>query len=415
MSTHDLFEQRKNFFLAPSQLVRGGLFLALVLGATLLGMGFMHDPVRAWGAYLFNLFFFFTIALGGVVLCGMQDIVGAIWGRPVRRIHEAFSSFLPLAGVLFVVFFACIYLNVGGAGQVYKWIADPKIIENLPGKRQWLQMVPMLARDTFAIILIVALALWQMRLGLNRDKAFVDGHHAESLELGKAVRSKLQYWSAPILVCYAITFSMLGFDLMMSLSPKWSSTLFGGWLFAIMMQTTFATLLLTMFGLKSSALGQVVGQQQFHDVGKLMHGFTIFFAYLTYAHVLTYWYGNMPEETEYYMHRMHAPWLYLIIGAPLLNFVLPLFAMIPKASKWTATIAVPIGLLILFGQWVVYLIVVTPEIVEAHDFHFPWVELGGFCGMLALFGICALTFAKRNPMLPFADPLLADALRGGQH
>lgn len=410
MSTHDLYEQRKSFFLAPSQVLRGGIFLSLILGVVMLGLGFHTAPVRAWGSFLFNLFFFFSIALGGVVFACMQDVIGATWGRPIKRIHESFGSFLPLAAVLFIIFLVCIYFNVGDAREVYKWIADPELVAEMPGKRQWLQLGPMIGRNIFAVLLIVGLSCWQLGLGLRRDRSLMEGKRQEADMLGAVAKAKLQYWSGPMLVVYAVAFSLVAFDLMMTLSPKWFSTLFAAWMFAIMMQTLLATLLITMFALKKTSLGSVMKQQQFHDVGKMLHGFTIFFAYLTYAHILTYWYGNMPEETEYYIHRLHGPWLCLIIIAPLLNFVLPLFVLIPKPSKWTAAIAVPLCYIILIAQWMVDLIVVIPEVTSAEDFHFPWIELGGLFSMTALFAICVVAFAKRNPMLAVADPLLPLAL-----
>ena len=125
---------------------------------------------------------------------------------------------------------------------------------------------------------------------------------------------------------------------------------------------------------------------------------------------MTYWYGNVPEETEYFIHRLHAPWLQIIIGAPLFSFVLPLFALIPKMSKWTKPITMPIAFLVLAAQWMSFLVVVQPEIVDGKIWTFPGIEFGVFLGMLGLFLMSVLGFAKRNPMIAIGDPLLHDAL-----
>jgi hypothetical protein len=201
----------------------------------------------------------------------------------------------------------------------------------------------------------------------------------------------------------------------MSLEPLWLSTLWAGWLFAIMMQTLMALLMVFMFTVKPSMIGSLIGRQQFHDVGKLMHGFTVFFAYLTYAHVLTYWFGNMPEETEYFLHRMHAPWLWIVLVAPLFSFVIPLYTMIFKAAKWTAAVAVPIAVLILAAQWFAYLVVVIPDVVDASQWKLPWVEMALFLGFLGLFLQTYFWFGKRFPMVGLADPLLPEALHGDHH
>jgi hypothetical protein len=414
MSTHDLYEQRQNFYLTPSSTARGGIYFCVAAGLIAFFAGlFVQEgalATRAWGGFLFNLMFFFAISLAGIAFSAMQDVIGAKWGRPVMRLHESFASFLPVAALMFVIFFACIMAKAGHANEVFRWIKDPSILEHLPGKRDWLKPGFMIGRDIFALVVILALALWQLRLKVAGDVALVRGDRAAAASLGEGARAKLRYWSGPILVCYALTFSLLVFDLTMSLSPTWYSTLWGGWSFAVMMQTAMAALLLAMYALKRTHIGQHIRRQQFHDVGKLMHGFTIFFAYLTYAHVLTYWYTNVPEETQYFFQRMQAPWLGILIVAPILSFVFPLFALLPKASKWTAGLTIPICSAILFAQWLAYLLMVIPEVAVPAQFQLPWIEVGTFLGFLGMFLSAVFWFGKRYPMLALSDPLLAESM-----
>jgi hypothetical protein len=412
MSAHGLYEQRQSFFLTPSATARGGIIFCVLVGLVTFVAGLvLGEGTRAWGGLIFNWFFFFSISLGGIAFAGMQDVIGATWARPVTRIHESFASFLPFAGLLLAIFFACVLLKVGQAHEVYRWVTNQEMLTHFWGKRDWLKPGFWIVRDLGAVLLCIVLAFWQLKRKLARDMAFVRGEKDKARQLGDETRDKLRYWSAPILVVYALTFTMLAFDLTMSLAPTWVSTLWGGWNFAIMMQTLMATLLLFMFWLKDSPLGQVIRRQQFHDVGKLMHGFTIFFAYLTYAHVLTYWFGNVPEETEYFIHRLHQPWLTIVLVTPILAFVLPLFALIPKASKWTSGLTVPISAVILFAQWLTNMVVVMPDIgAGTTKFTLPWMEIGLFLGMLGLFLTSVFWFGKRFPMLSVGDPLLAESL-----
>lgn len=416
MNIHHFYEQRNNFFVAPSATTRGGLIFFILIGlATLIGGIYAGEETRTWGSFLFNVFFFFSIALGGVAFSGMQDVIGATWGRPVMRLHESFASFLPAVFGFLLVFFACILLKIGGAHDVFIWIKNPEMLDHFWGKRTWLQPGFMIIRDLFAIVSIIVLAGWQMRHKLGRDMMLIKGNKEKAMELGLKATTKLRYWSAPILVVYAIMFSLLAFDLTMSLSPLWYSTLWGGWSFAVMMQTLMASILIFMFWLKGTHFGQYFRQQQFHDVGKMMHGFTVFFAYLTYAHILTYWYGNVPEETEYFIHRLHGPWLWIVIISPILVFVVPLFALIPKASKWTPGITVPLSVLILFAQWLVALLIVIPEVTDGATWKFPLIEIGAFFGVFGVFLSSVFWFSKRYPMMSIADPLLAEALSGDHH
>ncbi len=416
MNTNQLFEHRKDLFLKPSANVRGAMVFCLIAGVATVAYGMLGGmQERVWGSLLLNTFFFFAIALGGSVFAAMQDVIGATWGRPVMRIHEAFTGFIVVAGAIFLLFFAAIKLDLAHARNVYSWIKDPASIHHYWGKRSWLVENFMLIRDSVAIVAIIALARWQIGMKVRRDKMFVEGRKDEALHFGKEVQAKLRYWSAPVLVAYAILFSMLCFDMLMSLAPTWFSTLWGGWNFAIMMQTVMASLLITMFAVTHTTVGSVIQRQQFHDIGKIMHGFTIFFAYLTYAHILTYWYGNIPEETEYFIHRLHAPWVYVVIAAPIMSFLIPLFALLPKISKWTRGITVPLASLILFAQWLAYVLIVQPQVVAASAWKGPLVELGIGLGILGAFMLAFFRFAARNPMVAVADPLLPEAMGHGHH
>jgi hypothetical protein len=413
---HELYDQRQSFYLPSNSMTRGAVSLFLIIGVAVFALGLSTgEQARTWGALLFNTFFFFALALGGSAFAAMQDVIGAKWGRPIMRIHESFTSFVPIAGALFIAIILCVKFNVGGAQGLYSWIQEPDSIHHFWGKRTWLVENFWVIRDIAAVAVIVGLVYWQIGMKTARDRVFVAGNKDEAHKMGEKVRDTLRYWSAPILVVYSLMFSLLAFDLLMALAPTWFSTLWGGWLFAVMMQTLMASLMITMWSLKSTAIGQYIQRQQFHDVGKLMHGFTIFFAYLTYAHVLTYWYGNMPEETEYFIHRLHAPWSYIVVIAPLVSFIIPLYGLIPKASKWTKMIAVPIATGILVAQWFTYMLVVMPEVVGEKGMGLPYIELGVFFGVFGLFLASVFAFGRRNPMVAVADPLLHASLAEAHH
>lgn len=397
----------RKFLLNTSPLTSGAIAFCVVIGVVTLIYAFAAgEPLRAWGSFLLSLFFFFTVALGGVAFGGMQDVLGARWGRPIKRLHEAFAAFLPIAALLFVVFFICIKLDIAEADKVYTWIHDHELLHHYVGKRSWLIEDFMLARVLILIAIILYFVWWQLRRGLRADRLLLAGQEQQGRQLAVLASAKLRFWSAPLLVVYALCFTFICFDVTMALAPKWFSTLWGGWNFAIMMQTLFAFLLLFMFGLKNSVIGQHYGIKQFHDVGKLLFGFTIFFAYLTYAHVLTYWYGNVPEEAEYFIHRIEAPWLTLVILAPLFNFVIPMLALIPKASKWTPLVTIPVCVMVIIAQWATQVIVVAPQLDREHTWQLPLIEFGVFLGFVGLFMACVACFGRRFPMLAISDPLL---------
>ena len=84
--------------------------------------------------------------------------------------------------------------------------------------------------------------------------------------------------------------------------------------------------------------------------------------------------------------------------------------MIPKASKWTGFIAIPIASLIVLAQWMAYIIVVQPEVVDASQFTGgPWLEAAGLGLVGGLFVLSFVLYGQTRPMVSVGDPLLPRA------
>lgn len=416
MNMSDVYAKRNSFFLTPSPLISGLSWVFLAVGILGIGYGVSDGEITAkhiWGAILFNLFFFFSLGLGGMGFAAIQDVIGANWARPIKRIMESFSRFLFVALGIFLVFLFCAAFDLLGAGSVYSWIKDPAVVEHFYGKNIWLQKNFWLVRNIFIVIAIGLAARWQLSMVLPRDHELITGDKAKAEAMAHESKFKLKLWSSLVLLVYGVGLTFFGMDLIMSLSPLWFSTLFGGWQLAVAFQSLMAVLLIIMFMFKGTDIGSVIGQQQFHDVGKLMYGFSCFFAYLTFAHILTYWYGNVPEETEYFLHRLHEPYLSMVVYIPFVSFVIPLYLFMFKAAKWTGAIAIPMALIVLSGLWLANLVLVMPEVSTPEQFGSGILEFAVFLGFLGLFARCVFWFGKDHPMVGVADPLLADALRGG--
>ncbi|MBC7661328.1 MAG: hypothetical protein H7249_16660 [Chitinophagaceae bacterium] len=416
-SHHDTVDlnllDKKSFYIQAPKLQAAAAIL-FVLGLVALGAGFaFHEGARVWGSVIFNTFFFFCLGLGGMILSTCTDVISATWHRPIRRIQEAFGAFVPVASVIFLILIVCVAMNIGDAGSVYKWIKDPELVAEMWGKRSWLVPNFFYGRVVLYLLILSGIVCYQLSQTIKRDRLWMDGKKDEWETFSDEHRVKTRFWSGPTLAIFGVVFTFFAFDVTMSLAPKWLSTLWGGWSFAVMMQTLMAATLIAMFALRETVVGSYFKRLQFHDIGKLMHGFTVFFAYLTYAHVLTYWYGNMPEETEYFMERLHSPWVWGIYAVLFLGFIIPLYSLIPARAKWTAGWTLPIAGIILLAQWITNLILVMPEVIKPDQMKIPYVEVGGFFMVFGLFITTFLIFAKKVPMLPVGDPLLMDALNPG--
>ena len=99
----------------------------------------------------------------------------------------------------------------------------------------------------------------------------------------------------------------------MSLDPHWFSTLLGGYFFIGNLYIGVAFLAVVAVWTHAQVRWRgYVGTDQLHDVGKLLLGFCMLWTYLFWAQYLVIWYGDLPEETAFVMHRTaEAPWAVL--------------------------------------------------------------------------------------------------------
>src|SRR5262245_52220173 len=76
------------------------------IGIATFASGLNASPERIWPAYLTAFFFFTTLSIGGLFFTAVLNVTKAGWGVTVRRLTEAFASFLPycfVGGLLLIL------------------------------------------------------------------------------------------------------------------------------------------------------------------------------------------------------------------------------------------------------------------------------------------------------------------------
>ncbi len=131
-------------------------------------------------------------------------------------------------------------------------------------------------------------------------------------------------WGIGFLLVFALSFSLFGVDLIMSLQPHWFSTIFGVYLFAGLFQSTMATMILMIiYCMRKGVLNGFVTEDHLHDLAKYLFAFTVFWAYIAYSQYMLIWYANLPEETIFYMPRVTGSWMYVTAALLLFKFIVP--------------------------------------------------------------------------------------------
>lgn len=370
------------------------LAIMAVLGVATFVLGLKADPSRAWASFVLNHFYFMCLGLGGLFFASIQWLTGAMWSAPIRRLSEAFTSYLPVVLVTFVILYF-------GIPHLYLWSHAEHVQGDLvlEGKSSYLSTTFFAVRNILAVLIWIFFARKMVGNSIAQDQS---GSYALSL--------KNQSLAPGFLLLFGLTFTMASFDQLMSLDPHWFSTIFGVYCFAGLFYANLAsTCLLTLYLRSKGKLDGILNDNHLHDLGKFMFAFTVFWAYIGFAQFMLIWYANLPEETGYYIHRFHGSWMCISIFLLVGKFMLPFFVLLPREAKRNPTILAVIGVFMLVAQWIDMLWMVQPEFF-ADGPRFGLTEIGVTVGFLGVFGLCVSRFLAKNNIVAIGDPRLAESV-----
>lgn len=383
-----------------------GLGVLVAAGAAAFVQGISGaQPIRAWLAYLVNFLFWSGIAQAGLVFASIQELTGARWGQPIRRIAEGMSAFLPLSFLLFLVL-------IFGRDTIFPWIQQPVV-----QKQAWLSASFLFARDAGALLLLGGLSVVFLFFTLRPEAQLAAevgprwagalyrilrvGGRAREVELARSRRALAVL--APILaIGYCLTLTLIAFDLVMSLDPGFSSTLFGAYFFIGNLYIGLAALaLLSAAARRSLRLEALITPGQFHDLGKLLFAFCMLTGDFFWSQFLVIWYGNLPEETGFILLRARQlPWAPLAWTVLLVCFLGAFLVLLSRRLKeWPAGLAV-VAVGILLGMWLERFLLIVPSLWRERSLPLGLSEAVISVGFGALFLLALLTFGRAFPLLP---------------
>jgi hypothetical protein len=278
----------------------------------------------------------------------------------------------------------------------------------------WLTTSAVFWRDLIAFLVIFGVAtafvLQDLKPDLAELKTRVTGRRADmfarlagtytgTTEQAAANRHRLNVLASWLLVVYAYGLTVIAFDLIMSLAPYWVSTLFGAFFFMGAFLNGLAALgLVTLYWRSKLGLHETIGRQQFHDLGKLIFGFSVFWAYLMFSQVLVIWYGNLREETSFIFYRLWGEWRPVSVLVLLMVFLVPFWGLIWVKSKITPLTFGLFSAIIVCGIWIERFLLIQPSLTDTGP-TYGFQEMGITAGFLGLYLLCHGWFAKTFPIV----------------
>ena len=393
------------------------LWAIVVVGVIAFIQGTINDSVHAWASFHVNFTYWLVAAAASTCFSAVLTICNGQWARPIRRIFEASSRFLFISiGILVVLYF--------GHHKLFVWADHP-----VPGKEVWLTSQFVYLRDILGLIVLALLAnrivfysiqrdIGAIRGGLTgvdeketerwfdkRYDKYVAGWGKDFLAEIEEVTKKKAKLSPVTMLVFSLVLSFIAFDQIMSVDPHWYSTLFGVLYFmsGAYIAMAWCAIVLVILQDHHSIFKTKVKKKTLHDLGKLMFGFGIFWAYMFWSHYLPIWYGNLPEETGWVIVRMREqPWhdfSWMVLGC---CFIVPFLIGLSRDVKQIPTLLMLTAVIVAGGVWLMMYLLFVPTLFP-NVIPLNILDVGIALGFMAGYLLSIFSFLEKVPLIPFGD------------
>lgn len=368
-----------------------------IVGLVLSAIGGFLQPPHFFQAYLVAYIFWASIALGSIALLAIQYLTGGVWGVLIRRPLESAAKTLPLLLIGFVPIFL-------GMRHLYSW-SRHDVMEHdvlLQKKAAYLNVPFFSARTIVFFILWIAIGY----LLTKWDREYEDtGNPRLILRIRKV--------SAAALLIMTLTLTFASVDWMMSLEPHWYSTMYGisfvvGTLLSAM---TFA-IMVTVRLADEKPMAEVVAPTHLRDLGNLTFAFTMLWAYTAFSQFLLIWYGNLKEETPWYLVRSHGGWGVIAVLLMVFHFFVPFLLLLMRDVKDRAKTLGTVAAILLAMRLVDYFWLITPAF-HREVFFIHWLHVATVVGIGGVWLYLFLVRLREESPLPMYEEVVREALTHG--
>jgi hypothetical protein len=369
----------------------------LGLGIVTAVYGFLSHPERMWANILLNNYFFLQLAIGAAFFLALQYITQSGWSAMFKRIPETMSGTMPVLAVLFL-------LMIPGLHSLYHWTHT----EDVAADAILSHKAPYLNVPFFIIRSVVSFAVWILLIRVLRKLSKKED------ELGGLKWfEKSEFWSKVLIFVIAITFSVITIDWVMSLEPHWYSTLFSlkGFLISFYHATALITLIVII--LWKRGYYPAFNESHLLDFSRYIFMLSIVWGYFTFSQFMLIWYGNIPEETEYYYHRWEHGFKWIFYFNIIVNWAVPFALLLSRWADRQWRLVLFVAVLLVIGHYTDLYEQIFPAVM--HKPYFGIFEIGSFLGYTGLFAYVFGRLLSRSPIIPGNHPYIEESLNHHVH
>ena len=373
---------------------RNVLVFAALLGIIGCIAGYFTNPARLFQSYIVAFAYTTLIGLGAFFFVMIQFLTGSAWSVTMRRIMENVMITLPVGLLLFVPVAI-------GMNEIYPWTNQQAVAADAVLKAKSSFLTP----NWFIARAVIYFFLWSLWAGSIYRQSTKQDTERSVKQMYIASR-----WSAPGLFLAVAIGTLASYDWLMSLEPKWYSTIFGLVMLSGGSLSFFSVVILVCLAFRSAGiLKNSITVEHYHDLGKWLLALTAFYTYVAFSQYFLIWYSNLPEETIWYRHRMAGSWLTVSLAMPFLRFLIPFPILLSLPAKRSLKV---VGLMAAYSLVIEYIdlywVVMPTYYKNGPQPH--WLDLAT---LVTTVSICGLVFWSRfraHKMVPVGDLRLEQSL-----
>ncbi|RZJ58528.1 MAG: quinol:cytochrome C oxidoreductase [Hymenobacter sp.] len=343
------------------------------------------------------------ISVVGTVFMAIQYVAYAGWSVVVKRINEALSAWLVPGGILMLVVFGASLIN----HDLFHWTLPGIMTKGnanydaiVAGKSSFLSI------PFYVIRMVSYLTIWAVFSWKLRQLSLLEDQNGGTYYFHKSIVA-----AALFLVLFAVTSSMSAWDWVMSVDVHWFSTMFGWYVFASWWVSGIAATTLIAIFLKQAGYLRMLNSNHFHDLGKFMFGFSIFWTYVWFSQFMLIWYANLPEESVYFNQRLggfDGRYTWMFYGNLLINFAFPFLALMTRDAKRQMIMLKIVCIAILIGHWSDFYLMFMPGTMKGENGFL--IEIGVALILLGAFLILVTRRLAAASLVPVNHPFIEESV-----
>ncbi len=389
-----------------------GTIAFLALGIANASINVDHGGVKdLFLTYQTGFVFWVLVPIGAMTLSLIGYLTTASWALVLRRPFQAAMRTWPLMLVLFLPLAVSVFM---GHNSSFWWAVEAKeyakefapvgqpdgdpVVEREVAHRQGMYL------NGLFFLLRAGIIFGAFGLLIRTMRKWAPAAEDE----GNAVyKGKLKGLAGPGILIWALLFTVGVTDWIMSVEPAWASSMFP---VIVAMDCFLITMAFCAFVLyfltgENPTVLTIIKDKFRIDLGSLMFGFTMIWAYASFGQFMLIWAGNLPEEIGYYRKRINGGWEFAAYALMLVHWLFPFVIFLfrevktnPRSMQWMSGMLLSICALDIIW-WIVPCV---PHAADTQFFHVP-MAVAAIAMVGGIWGLAFLSQLRKANLLPKKD------------